>query len=519
MNKFLVAIKDFSKRSSFELTSFLVAVTMFVNLSLVTINKFSIWFDEAFGAYLIKFNFFDVAKYTAYDVHPPLYYWLLKIWSMLFGNGEIALRSMSIFFGIVAMLFIYLLVKKLFSKKAAIFSIFFVAISPILIRYAQEARMYTLILAIAFAATYALVIAINSKKKTPWIIYGVLVALGMLTHYFTALIWITHWIWRLDSIRRTTPRKKIFKTFFSKNWLIAHGVAIAIFSPWLPWLFMQTFVVQAYGFWIPPVTLDTLTNFITNSFLYKDVVDATNWLSILVVTLIAVTIFMSIKFYKKSSFKIRTNFRLIYFMVIAPVVLLFVMSMPPMRPYFVDRYLFVSVISFSILAAISLSSSLSSRKNKIAYIIPCLLILTFTLGINNVYQIGNFNKNTQNSNNAREIVKLISEYSSLEEPIIVNNQYFFYETVFYESNQHKVYFIGSDTYQGSTKMLENESAHKIKDLSQFTKDYEVVWYVGRPGSGSFDVPFSCNQLTTITLDDTATDKPAYQAIQCRTANN
>lgn len=518
MKKIIAFIKDFSKRPSFEVVSFLTLATVFVNLSVATIDKFSIWFDEAFGAYLIKFNFFEVAKYTAYDVHPPLYYWLLKIWSMLFGNSEVALRSMSIFFGVIAMLFIYLLVKRLFNKKTAILSLVFVVISPILIRYAQEARMYTLILAIAFAATYMLVIATNSKKKLPWIIYGILVALGMLTHYFTALIWITHWVWRFDSIRRINPSKKIFKTFFSKNWLIAHGVAIAIFSPWLPWLFIQTFVVQAYGFWIPPVTLDTLTNFVTNSFLYKDVMDATSWLAILVVTLLAVTIFMSIKFYKKSSAKVRTSFRLILFMVVVPIALLFTMSMPPMRPYFVDRYLFVPVISFSILVATTLGSGLTSIKNKTIFIIPGLFILAFVLGIGNVYQIGNFNKNTQESNNARQIVKLISEYSSLEEPIVVNNQYFFYETVFYESNLHKVYFIGSDTYQGSTKMLENENIHKIKNLNQFTRDNKIVWYVGRPGSGSFDAPFNCDRLATITLDDTVTNEPAYQAIQCQVTN-
>ena len=47
-------------------------LAVFVTVSLATITKFSIWFDEAFGAYLIRFDFWQVATYTASDVHPPL---------------------------------------------------------------------------------------------------------------------------------------------------------------------------------------------------------------------------------------------------------------------------------------------------------------------------------------------------------------------------------------------------------------------------------------------------------------
>jgi len=518
MKKAKATIKEFSKRSSFEFLFFSTAITLFVNLSIATIDKFSIWFDEAFGAFLIRFNFFDIAKYTAYDVHPPFYYWALKIWSMIFGNSQISLRLMSVFFGVVAMLFIYLLVRRLFGKKAAICSIFLVAISPFFIKYAQEARMYTLVLALAFAATYALVIAMSSKKKVQWVIYGILIALGMLTHYFLALVWLTHWIWRFDDIRRTTPRKQIIKTFFSKEWVMAHCVAITLFLFWIPWLFMQVFVVQAYGFWIPPVTLNTLTNFVNNLFFYKEAVDTPGWLALSVLILISSLVFIGIKVYKKIPAKNRTNFRLILFMTVIPILLLFLISMPPMRPYFIDRYLFVSVISFSVFAAIILSIGLSLIKTKTKYLIPLLLVFVFAVGISNVYQIGNFNKNTKNSNNANEIVRLVSEQSLLGEPIIVDNQYFFYEVVFYESDNHKVYFMGSEIYQGSTKMLENEVDHKISDLDKFIKDNPVIWYVGRPGTGDFKVPFNCKPLNTITLNDTVTNQPAYKAVRCHTAN-
>src|SRR5680860_1220038 len=123
-----------------------VGLTIFAIITLWTITKSSIWFDEAFGAYMIHFNFAEIARFTASDVHPPLFYWLLKLWSMLFGNSELALRSMSVLFGGVAIVFGYLLANRLFSQKVARISLIFMVLSPMLVRYSQEARMYTLCL-------------------------------------------------------------------------------------------------------------------------------------------------------------------------------------------------------------------------------------------------------------------------------------------------------------------------------------------------------------------------------------
>jgi len=117
-------------------------LTTYAGLTLATITKSSIWFDEAFSAFIVRFNFFQIARYTATDVHPPFYYWILKIWTMLFGTSEVAFRSLSVLFGLTAIVFGFLLVKRLFGRRAAFVSLLFMAISPMLIRYGQEARMY-----------------------------------------------------------------------------------------------------------------------------------------------------------------------------------------------------------------------------------------------------------------------------------------------------------------------------------------------------------------------------------------
>ena len=44
-------------------------------------------------------SFVEIAVATSVDIHPPLYYWLLASWAAVFGQGELALRGLSVLFG------------------------------------------------------------------------------------------------------------------------------------------------------------------------------------------------------------------------------------------------------------------------------------------------------------------------------------------------------------------------------------------------------------------------------------
>ena len=68
--------KEFSRLAEISIVGFILAA--FTGITFATIGRSSIWFDEAFGAYLIRFNFAEIFHYTSLDVHPPFYYWLLK---------------------------------------------------------------------------------------------------------------------------------------------------------------------------------------------------------------------------------------------------------------------------------------------------------------------------------------------------------------------------------------------------------------------------------------------------------
>ena len=67
----------------------IIAIGSFLGLTLTRLIGSSIWFDESFSSYLMHFDWAGITHYTALDVHPPFYYYCLKLWTNLFGNTPV----------------------------------------------------------------------------------------------------------------------------------------------------------------------------------------------------------------------------------------------------------------------------------------------------------------------------------------------------------------------------------------------------------------------------------------------
>ena len=494
-------------------------LTVFTTITLWTITKSSVWFDEAFGAYMTRFSFFDIARYTAADVHPPLYYWLLKIWGALFGNTELGLRSMSVLFGAIAIVFGYLLIHRLFDKKAARISLIFMVLSPMLVRYGQEMRMYTLVTAIALAATYVLTFAVTTKKRLPWVIYGILISLGMWTHYFSAIVWLAHWLWRADNIRRVVKKDKFKKAFFSKEWMLAHIVAFCVFVPWLPFFISQLVVVQAFGFWIGPITPDTLVNFSSNVFYYQNSNATTGWLAFIFLAVVVYLGILAFKVYKTLNEASRQSYRLIIALAFVPILLLMVLSLPPLRSSFIDRYLITSIVGIALFIGVTLTLGTKIVKSKYQIIIGAVIAVMMVIGIGNVWYFGNSNNDSHQSNSTGKIIEEVDAKAGDGQPIITATPWLFFEAVFYATDNHPVYYIDPIQYKfGWAAMLKDYDQFKIKDMGAFIKSNPVFWYVGYSTEGNLDAPYSNLQsIQQVKFNDVFSDKPAYKAIQYKIA--
>lgn len=500
-----------------DIVALIVGISIFASISLATIANSSIWFDEAFSAYIIRFDFLEIWQFTSVDVHPPLYYWLLKLWSLLFGTTDIALRSMSVLFAGVSIVFGYLLLHRTLGRKVALYGLLAMVLSPILVRYSQEMRMYTLVLAIALAATYVLIRAVESGRRRLWVVYGVLVSLGMWTHYFAAIVWLAHWVWRALSVAKGAKRrpKKYMAAFFTKDWLVAHAVAIGLFVPWLPYLVKQLSIVQAFGFWIPPVSPVTLTNFFTNTVFYLDQGGLTPWLTLGFVVLVAISIWLSIRGYKTLKKSQRATYWLLVALAFVPPTLLLLASMPPLQSSFVDRYLVTSSVAISILLGFVLWFSTQHKKKIVTVVTHVLIIGASIIGILNVYHYGNHNKTTNESSGAKQIMRQIAATSTVGDPVIAASMWMYYDAVFYASDSHSVWFVDTGSYEyGSLEMLRTRDYGKITDKQSFLDSHNTFWYVARSGESMPNPPFdNLKQLQILTQPDPFTGKPAYTAIR------
>lgn len=451
-------------------------IVLFSGLVFGNISRWSIWFDEAFSAYIIRFDFGEITKYTAADVHPPLYYWTLKGWSGFFGDGELSLRLMSWLFAGIGIIGAYALVRQLVKNKPALALVAAIglAVSPLIIRYAHEARMYTMVFAIVMLATNVLIIA-TRKGGVWWIAYGALLAVGMLTHYFAAFAWLSHWLWRYFE-----PGMRSMSRFFSREWLLAHVLGVGLFAWWIPNLISQ-FRAVTTGFWIPPVGTKTPVDYLSNVLIYQQYDKATGWWAVLFfigVIVCGYILYRGVRLLSTSGEK--SLVRLLTIMSLLPPVLLFVVSLPPQTSVFMDRYILYSVGSLAMLVAVCTATILqkSTRRKKLALMSIVTTVLIAFVGIYNVYHFGNYNKNTSISIRTRDVISKIANNSEAGQPIIADSTWMYYEAAAYDSQRHPIHYIAPDNYQfGSLAMLRDDDTGKITDISSFTNDNERVWYM------------------------------------------
>lgn len=90
------------------------------------------------------------------DIHPPLYHTLLHLWRLVFGDGFLSVRFVSLISSIASVGLIYFLTKSLFDKCAALWASLLMALASPQIIYAQEVRGYALLTLLGLAAVLML---------------------------------------------------------------------------------------------------------------------------------------------------------------------------------------------------------------------------------------------------------------------------------------------------------------------------------------------------------------------------
>lgn len=148
------------------------------------------------------------------DTHPPLYFWIIYFWIKLFGDSALAVRLFSVLMGLVCVYLAYRLSRRLFNEEAAVSCALFLAISPFAVRYAQEARSYALVMAIALAASLSILRFEKSNKVSDLTWFAVLNTVGIFTHYFYIFVSLAHFLYFSFAYgRNNSLRLKLYVAF------------------------------------------------------------------------------------------------------------------------------------------------------------------------------------------------------------------------------------------------------------------------------------------------------------------
>ncbi|HVY67769.1 MAG TPA: glycosyltransferase family 39 protein [Patescibacteria group bacterium] len=252
----------------------IVILVLAVLLRLYDYTAISLWHDEAFSALLIRYPWGEMFYRLGLDVHPPLYYILLRLWHYAFGDTVAALRGFSLLFGVLSVWAVWLLVKYAFkSEKTALWAAFLLAVNPFQLQYVTEARMYTMGAFFSVLAAYFLVRALREQKQYLEDLKLNMPNLPAERKLFGSYLWHYAWFALCSAGADLTHYYLLFTTaalgFYALVYHIYHyraaykkyaallgsyALIILLFLPWLKQFLFQYRQVQA-GYWIPPIDI------------------------------------------------------------------------------------------------------------------------------------------------------------------------------------------------------------------------------------------------------------------------
>jgi hypothetical protein len=160
-------------------------------LRLWGIDGENLWWDEALSVYRAGSTWPELVTNTiriqgteTKDLHPPLYFVLLRLWMLGAGQSEFAVRALSCVAGVLLVPLAAVLAARLMGRRAALPAAALAAFSPFAVWYGQEARMYTLVPLLSALSVYLLLRALQERRLRFYVAYLAATVALLYTHYF-----------------------------------------------------------------------------------------------------------------------------------------------------------------------------------------------------------------------------------------------------------------------------------------------------------------------------------------------
>ena len=459
------------------------AVGLFLRLD--RLGAQSLWFDEADAVILARQPFSVVfGNLAAAGQNGPLYILFLSVWMGLVGTSEVAVRLPSALAGAVAIPLIYALGRSLHGPRLGLYAAGILTIAPYQHWYAQEAKMYALLVCAVLASTLALIVAVRDDRPRQWAIYVVLTTIALYLHVMAVLIMAAHALWLLiaarpagagGAMRRESvaliPRLRL--RLPRSRWAFA-----ALTLPYLPIaLWELRFAGSGPVTWHRPIGVfaflrDTLTKFATG--VRAD--EGTALRGLLLFGGLAILGALPLAWRQSTLvtpiLRPRQRSLLLISSVVVPVALFFVIQL--LRPLYADRYLIVVTPAFILLVAGGLLA-LERRVWPLAVLAVVGVLVTSLVPLRDV----NLAEAAQKED-WRGVYEQIAAHWHPNDAIIIQPGYLETTYQYYALRDQRlrdlpILTIPNEYFDGST----NEQAIDLY-LQRATVGYERIWMIVSP---------------------------------------
>lgn len=202
----------------------------------------NMWFDEVYSWNISQGTVVEIVEQTSGDIHPPLFYFILKYWISLFSDSIVSMRALSVVLGMLSMLVLFFLSKLILKNDLQIILVLLLyAVSPLNIYYSQEVRMPILNLLLCLCSVYFFYKFTETKKISLLFPYIFFTILSLYTHYFAFLILLTEVATAMIIFFFVNKNKK-----YILSYACAFIVINAAYLPWYPVMIGQTSKGQAW---------------------------------------------------------------------------------------------------------------------------------------------------------------------------------------------------------------------------------------------------------------------------------
>jgi mannosyltransferase len=163
-------------------------------LRFLFLSRKPFWFDECFSVEIARLSWHDFVRLLWWrEANMSLYYLLLRGW-LYFGGSLFLIRGLSVLFSLATLPAIFWLACKLFDRRAGVIAVALMSCNAYSIRYAQEARSYSLFLLLSTLSSVFFIGGLRERSRRNWWGYVVSSVLAVYAHLFAVLLIAAQWL-------------------------------------------------------------------------------------------------------------------------------------------------------------------------------------------------------------------------------------------------------------------------------------------------------------------------------------